>query len=117
MDVIDYFAEQMHDNYDVTELYQMTGNNNEHYYAEVSLGDTSSGIKLYDEELDQRLVMIRETIDDYIENGIEADYSDVAISSFEKLDLFLDKNGIRIEKISSVEDKTILDKWAAKWMI
>ena len=31
MDVIDYFQEKMDDNYDVTELYQMTGNNNDRF--------------------------------------------------------------------------------------
>ena len=115
--IVNCFAGEMHDNYGVTELYQMTGNNNVHYYTEVGLDDYSAVIHLYDAEFDRRITEIYVTTDDFSEDGIEATYVDLALTAFEDLEEFLDKSNIKIETISKVGDMQVLEKWAAKWLV
>ena len=67
LDIVNWFANEMHDNYGVTFLYQMTGNN-AHYYTEVGLDDYSAEIYLYDEEFDRSIAEIRATTDDFDES-------------------------------------------------
>lgn len=117
LNIVNCFANEMHDNYGVTELYQMTGNNNVNYYTEVGLDDYSAVINLYDAEFDRSITEIRATTDDFDESESEVTYVDLALTVFEDLEQFLDNNDIKIETVSKVEDMQVLEKWAAKRLV
>ena len=104
LDIVNCFANKMHDNYGVTVLYQMTGKNNADYYTEVGLDDYAAVIHLYDAGFDRSIAEIRVTIDDFVEDGLEATYVDLALTAFERLETFLDENDISIETINKAGD-------------